>query len=157
MALEWNVADFPVEDLLSMAAVMEQKGYDFYTEVIEKSPERRVKNEIRFLREEEARHKTVFLDMLKKKGKPASARVSGPLEKILQREIIVPLEELLASKKISSNSDALNFGAAMERTSIEFYRALAALPAAAALASELGAIIAEEEGHLRKLSVMMAY
>jgi rubrerythrin len=58
MAVEWNLADFKVEDLLSMAVVMEQKGYDFYSAVIEKSPERRVKNEIRFLREEEARHKT---------------------------------------------------------------------------------------------------
>jgi rubrerythrin len=157
MALEWNVADFTVEDLLTMATVMEQKGYDFYTEVIEKSPERRVKNEIRFLREEEARHKTVFQDMLKKKGKSVSAKVSGELEKILQREIIVPLEELRSSKKIASNSDALNFGAAMERKSIDFYRALAALPGAAALASDIGTVIAEEEGHLRKLSVLMAY
>jgi rubrerythrin len=155
MALEWNVADFSVEDLLSMASVMEQKGFDFYTEVIEKSPERKVKNEIRFLREEEARHKAVFEDMLKKKGKPA--KLSKPLEKIVQREIIEPLEQLLSSKKISSNSDALNFGAAMERKSIEFYRALAALPAAAALAADIAAVIAEEEGHLRKLTVMLAY
>jgi rubrerythrin len=157
MALEWNVKDFTVEDLLSMAAEMEQKGYDFYTEVIELSPERKVKNEIRFLREEEARHKTVFQDMLKKKGKSPSAKLSGALDAILQREVIGPLAELRASKKISSNSEALNFGAAMERKSIEFYKALAALPAAAALASDMEAIIAEEEGHLRKLSVMMAY
>ena len=157
MALEWNVKDFSVEDLLSLAAEMEQKGYDFYTEVIEKSPERRVKNEIRFLREEEARHKVVFLDMLKKKGKSPSAKLSGALNEILQREIIAPLAALHASKKIGSNSDALNFGVAMERTSIDFYKALAALPGASALAADIAAVIAEEEGHLRKLSVMMAY
>jgi rubrerythrin len=157
MALEWNVKDFSVEDLLSLAAEMEQKGYDFYTEVIEKSPERRVKNEIRFLREEEARHKVVFLDMLKKKGKSPSAKLSGALSEILQREIIAPLAALHASKKIASNSDALNFGVALERKSIDFYKALAALPGASALAADIAAVIAEEEGHLRKLSVMMAY
>ena len=157
MAVEWNLADFQVEDLLSMAVVLEQKGYDFYSAVIEKSPERRVKNEIRFLREEEARHKTLFQDMLKKKGKSASHKVSAALEKILQREVIHPLEELLSSKKIESNSDALGFGVAMEQKSIEFYMALAALPGAAPLASDIAAIINEEEGHKRKLNVMLAY
>jgi rubrerythrin len=157
MALEWNVADFSVEDLLSMAVAMEQKGYDFYTEVIELSPERRVKNEIRFLREEEARHKTLFQDMLKKKGRSPSAKLGGALDAILQRELIDPLAQLRSSKKISSNSDALGFGVAMERKSIEFYQALAALPGASALASDIALIIAEEEGHLRKLSVMLAY
>jgi rubrerythrin len=157
MGLEWNVADFSIEDLLAMAAVMEQKGYDFYTEVIELSPERKVKNEIRFLREEEARHKTLFQDMLKKKGKSASGKVSAALDEILRREVLLPLEELLSSKKIESNSDALKFGAAMEQKSIEFYTALAALPGAAALGADLAAIITEEEGHKRKLAVMMAY
>ena len=157
MAVEWNLADFKVEDLLTMAVVMEQKGYDFYSEVIDKSPERRVKNEIRFLREEESRHKTVFQDMLKKKGKSGSGKVSAALDAILQREVLLPLEQLLSTKKIESNSEALKFGAEMERKSIDFYKALAALPGAAALASDLAAIVTEEEGHLRKLNVMMAY
>jgi rubrerythrin len=157
MAVEWNLSDFKVEDLLSMAVVMEQKGYDFYSAVIEKSPERRVKNEIRFLREEEARHKTLFQDMLKKKGKSASGKVSGALDVILQREVIRPLEELLASKKIESNNDALSFGAAMEQKSIDFYTGLAALPGASTLGADLAAIIAEEEGHKRKLTIMRAY
>ena len=157
MAVEWNLADFQVEDLLSMAVIMEQKGYDFYSAVIEKSPERRVKNEIRFLREEEARHKALFQDMLKKKGKSTSGKVSAALDVVLQREVIHPLEELLASKKIESNSDALSFGAAMEQKSIDFYKGLAALPGAATLGADLAAIITEEEGHKHKITVMLAY
>ncbi len=157
MAIEWNIADFKVEDLLSMAVVLEQKGYDFYSAFSEKSPERRVKNEIRFLREEEAHHKTLIQDMLKKKGKSTSSKPGAALDKILHKEIIIPLEELLSSKKIESNNDALSFGAAMEQKSIDFYTALAALPAAASLAADIAAILTEEEGHLRKLTVMMAY
>jgi rubrerythrin len=157
MAVEWNLADFRIEDLLSMAVAMEQKGYDFYSAVIEKNPERRVKNEIRFLREQEARHKSLFHDMLKKIGKSASGTVGGALDAILQREIIRPLEDLLSSKKIESNSDALSFGAAMEQKSIDFYTGLAALPGAALLAPDIAAIITEEESHKRKLNVMLAY
>ena len=156
MALQWNVADFSVEDLLSMAAAMEQAGYDYYEEIIQKTSEPRVKNEVRFLRDEEAQHKGVFQEMLKKKGKSA-AKVSGALQQILQKEVITPLEEMRATKKISSNRDALSFGASMERTSIEFYKALAAQPAAAALVSDINAVIKEEEGHLRKISVLLAY
>jgi len=157
MAVEWKLGDFKVEDLLSMAVVLEQKGYDFYSAFIEKSPDRRVKNEIRFLREEEARHKTLFQDMLKKKGKSASSKPGAALDKIVQKEIIVPLEELLSSKKIESNDAALSFGAAMEKKSIDFYTALAALPDAASLASDISAIVTEEETHLSKLNVMMGY
>jgi rubrerythrin len=156
MSLQWNVAEFSVEDLLSMAAAMEQAGFDYYNEVIQKATEPRVKNEVRFLRDEEALHKNVFQEMLKKKGK-AAVTVSGALQQILQKEVITPLEEMRASKKISSNRDALNFGAAMERASIEFYKALAAQPAAAAMAPDINAVIKEEEGHLRKIAVLLAY
>jgi rubrerythrin len=157
MAVEWNLAELTVEELLSMAVILEEKGYDFYTALIENSPQRSVKNEIRFLCEEEAKHKAVFQDMLKKRGKPASGAPGAALEKILRQEIIIPLEDLLSSKKIASRDDALRFGVAMEKKSIELYTALAALPAAASLAEELAAIVAQEEGHLRTLTVMMAY
>jgi rubrerythrin len=45
----------------------------------------------------------------------------------------------------------------MEQKSIDIYKGLAALPGAAALGADLATIIAEEEGHQRKLAVMLAY
>ena len=156
MSLQWNVAQFNIEDLLSMAAAMEQMGFDYYDEIIRVTREPLVKNEVRFLRDEEALHKTVFQGMLEKKGRSA-VKVSGPLQQILQKEVITPLEEMRASKKMSSDRDALSFGATMERASIEFYKALAAQPSAAALASDIDAVIKEEEGHLRKITVLLAY
>ncbi len=128
MAGEWNLAEFKLEDLLQMAVLVEQKGYDFYSAVIEKSPERRVKNEIRFLREEEARHKVLFQEMLKKKGKSASGRLSAALDALLRREFTDPLEELISSKKIESNAEALKFGVSMEQKIVDFYAVLKDLP-----------------------------
>ncbi len=157
MAEEWDLTGFKVEELLAMAVVLEQKGYDFYSAFIEKSPERRVKNEVRFLREEEARHKALFQEMLKKKGKSVSSKPGAGLEKMLQHDIVVPLEQLLASDAISSSHDALSFGAAMEKKSIDLYKALSALPGAEPIARDIMAIIAEEEGHIHKLSEMMAF
>ena len=157
MPVEWDLTSYKVEDLLAMAVVLEQKGYDFYSAFIDKSPERRVKNEVRFLREEEARHKGVFQDMLKRKGKSITGKPGAALDALLQAEVIGPLEALLSSGKIESNDEALRFGAAMEKKSIDFYIALAALPGAVPLAAEIATVVAEEEGHLKKLTVMMAY
>jgi len=157
MAAEWNLAEFKVEDLLQMAVLMEQKGYDFYSAVIEKSPERRVKNEIRFLREEEARHKVLFQEMLKKKGKSASGRLSAALEALLRREFTNPLEELISTKKIESNEEALKFGVAMEQKVIDFYAVLKDLPGASPLAADLATVSAEDQAHVSKLNAMLSY
>jgi rubrerythrin len=157
MVSEWNLGEFKLEDLLQMAVLMEQKGYDFYSAVIEKSPERRVKNEIRFLREEEARHKTLFQDMLKKKGKSASGKLSAALEALLKREFTAPLDELISSKKIESNVEALTFGVGMEQKIIDFYAVLKDLPGASPLAADLATVSAEDQAHVSKLNGMLSY
>ena len=157
MANDWNLAEFKLEDLLQMAVLMEQKGYDFYSAVIEKSPERRVKNEIRFLREEEARHKTLFQGMLKKKGKSASGRLPPALEAILRRELTEPMEELISSKKIESSEEALKFGLSMEQKVVDFYAALKDRPGAEVLATDLATVSAEDQAHVSKLNGMLSY
>jgi rubrerythrin len=157
MAGEWNLAEFKVEDLLQMAVLMQQKGYDFYSAVIEKSPERRVKNEIRFLREEEARHKVLFQEMLKKKGKSASGRLSAALDALLRREFTNPLEELISSKKIESSEEALKFGVAMEQKVVDFYAVLKDLPGASPLAADLATVSTEDQAHVSKLNAMLSY
>jgi rubrerythrin len=157
MADGWNLAEFKVEDLLQMAVIIEQKGYDFYSAVIEKSPERRVKNEIRFLREEEVRHKSLFQEMLKKKGKSASGKVSAALDVLLRREFTNPLEELISSKKIESNEEALKFGVSMEQKIVDFYAVLKDLPGAAPIAADLATVSAEDQAHVSKLNAMLSY
>ncbi len=157
MANEWNLAEFKLEDLLQMAVLIEQKGYDFYSAVIEKSPERRVKNEIRFLREEEARHKTLFQEMLKKKGKSASGKLSAALEALLRSEFTSPFDELISSKKIESSEDALKFGVSMEQKILDFYAVLRDLPGASPLAADLATVNAEDQAHVDKLNGMLSY
>jgi rubrerythrin len=157
MANDWNLAEFKLEDLLQMAVLMEQKGYDFYSAVIEKSPERRVKNEIRFLREEEARHKTLFQEMLKKKGKSASGKLSAALDALLKREFTIPLEELISSKRIESSGEALKFGVLMEQKIIDFYAVLKDLPGAAPISGDLATVSAEDQAHVTKLNGMLSY
>ncbi len=157
MAVEWNITSFQVDDLLQMAAIVEQKGYEFYSAVIDKSPERRVKNEIRFFREQEAQHKVVIQAMLKKRGKNVSGKVSQPLDAILRREFLAPVEELISSKKIEVSEEALKLGLSLEQKAIDFYTALKAMPGAESFAAELSAMITEEDGHAKKLSSMLGH
>ena len=43
-----------------VAVLIEQGGYDFYAQIGDRSESPRVKNEVVFLRDEEARHKAFF-------------------------------------------------------------------------------------------------
>ena len=157
MAVEWSIASFQVDDLLQMAAIVEQKGYEFYSAVIDKSPERKVKNEIRFFREQEAQHKIIVQTMLKKRGKNVSGKVRRPLDEVLRREFLAPVQELISSKKVEVSEEALKLALTLERKAIDFYTALKAIPGAESFVAELSTMITEEESHATKLSSMLGY
>ena len=61
----WELAAYPIEELFEMAAIVEQGGFDFYARLIARATDTRVKNELKFLRDEEGVHKAWFLDQLR--------------------------------------------------------------------------------------------
>ncbi len=155
MALDWNLARFKLEDLYQLAYAVERKGYEFYGKLIDATDNDQVKNEMRFLRDEEETHQAFFAAELSKRGKgPGSP---GPeLDSLLEKEFLGPLQKQLRDKTIAGFKEALHFGMELEQKSIDFYNALKAAHAAT-VAGDLDTIIAQEEKHKRKLKIILAY
>jgi rubrerythrin len=155
MAGQWNLARFKLEDLYQMAVTVERKGYEFYGKLMEESGVDQVKNEMRFLRDEEAAHQSFFESELARRGMRAAE--PGPeLDELLNREFLGPLQERLQDVEMLGTKDALRFGLALEQKSIDFYNALKAAHAAT-VTGDLDAIIAQEEKHKRKIKIILAY
>jgi rubrerythrin len=152
----WNIAAFAVGDLYEMAAIVEQGGFDFYARCIARSQDPRVRNELLFLRNEEAGHKAFFLEQLRKQGGSPKGAVSAGLHELLEREFLGPMERVYSSGDISDNDKTLAFGAALEQKSIDFYAALRGR-VESGLTADIDRIISQEEAHKRKLELIRAY
>ncbi len=156
MAKGWKLAESSVDDVLELAALVEQGGYDFYERLQANASNRRVKKELEFLRDEEAAHKAFFLEQLRIQGRTPRGSVGPELQEILEREFIGPLQKLFSSSDIDSNFKTLGFGMTLEQKSIDLYTEMKTVVDEAQRAG-LDRIIAEEEGHRRKLQLMRAH
>ncbi len=155
MAVDWNLTRFTLDDLYQLAVAVERKGYEFYHRLMEQSDKDQVRNEMRFLRDEEEAHRRYFEGELARRGKgPGSP---GPeLDSILEKEFLEPMKARFQTKGPLDMKEALRFGLDLEQKSIDFYNALKASHAPTA-AGDLDAIIAQEEKHKRKIKIILAY
>jgi rubrerythrin len=156
MMLKWSLGNAAVEDLFEMASVVEQGGYDFYERLRARSASPRVKRELEFLRDEEAAHKDFFLHQLSARGKSPGGTIAPGLQEILEEAFIRPLQERFSSGGINDNFRTLGFGLELEKKSIDFYKEMR-LAVEESQKADIDRIIAEEEGHLKKLTLMRSY
>jgi rubrerythrin len=156
MADDWNLGDAKVEDLFEAAVAIEQGGIDFYERLRFAQADPRVRKEFEFLRDEEGRHKELFLSFLR--ARPAGARGDPPtrLQALVQQEFIDPLHKLFLSSKIETNFQTIVFGQELEKKSVSFYRTLLPIVDENKRA-DVERILAEEQRHLERLQLLRAY
>jgi len=155
MRQPWSFEGASVEVLLEMAAMVEQGGFDFYARLTSRSRDPRVRNELRFLRDEEAVHKGWFLSQLRARGGAPRGHLPDGLREELDRRFFVPMERVFAAESVD-NDEALRLGAKLKEEAIGLLESLrgAVGPEHAA---DLDRIIAEEERHRSKLEAIGAF
>jgi rubrerythrin len=156
-ASELDFGDQSVEDMYLVAVHIEQGGYNFYSQIIERSENPRIKNEVIFLRDEEAKHKAFFQNQLSSRGLAASAELREELKSWLDREFVKPVKQVLNSRDITKNEDALQLGVRLEWKTIELYETLKAQISEMSAREDLQAIIDEEYRHKEKLNLLLAH
>jgi len=156
MDSSWSLGEYAIEELFEMAAIVEQGGFDFYARLIARISKPQVKNELKFLRDEEATHKSFFLEQLRKAGLTPKGTVGPGLRALLDREFLEPLEKVYASRDVADTDKTLAFGVALEQKTIGFYTALRSGNAASEQLADIDRIIAEEENHKKRLGIIRA-
>jgi rubrerythrin len=151
-----DLSRFPIEELYGFAVAIEQSGFEFYEKLIQASDNTRVRNELKFLRDEEAQHKAFFQGELGRKDK-AQAPIGPGLAGVLQEEFVRPMDEFYREAKVANTREALRFGIALEQKTIEFYGDLRRQSKDLAFLKDLERIIAEEKKHKQKLNIILAY
>jgi rubrerythrin len=152
-----DLSAFRIEEMYQFAVAIEQGGYDFYTRLIEACESPRARNELKFLKDEEARHKAFFSGQLKKKGFDTEVALNPALDSFLTEQFVAPMEQFYKEKKITRTDEALRFGAAVEQKTIDFYVDMRSRAGDAGVQKDLDAIIEEEKKHKLKLNVILTY
>ena len=137
------------EELLELAAMVEQGGFDFYARLSSRSADPRERNELRHLRDEEGFHKGWFLAQLRARGGRPGGSLPPGLQAELETRFLAPVSSLFAAGPVE-NCEVLRLGAELERQTIDLYRFLRQV-LEPTLQIELDRIIAEQERHLSTL------
>jgi rubrerythrin len=149
---EWSLGGVSAEELFEMAAAVEQGGFDFYARLTSRSTDPRVRNDLRYLRDEEGVHKSWFLSQLRAGGSTPCGSLSAALQKGLDHEFLGPLERIFSTGDADA---ALRFGPELAQRSIALYQAMreVVLPGQQ---TELDRIIVEEESHRQRVELLLA-
>jgi len=140
------------EELLELAAMVEQGGFDFYARLSSRSENPRERNELRHLRDEEGLHKGWFLAQLRARGGRPGGSLPPGLQAELESRFLTPVSSLFAAGPVE-NRDVLRLGTALEREAIDLYRVVREV-LDPPQQTELDRIIAEQERHLRALEAL---
>ena len=156
MESSWTLGEYAIEDLFEMAAIVEQGGFDFLRPAHRPDIEIAGEERAQFLRDEEATHKSFFLEQLRKRGLTPKGTVGPGLRALLDREFLEPLEKVYASCDLADTDKTLAFGVALEEKTIGFYTALRSGNPASEQLADIDRIIAEEENHKKMLGIIRA-
>jgi rubrerythrin len=140
--------DLTEGELYHVAFLLEDEGYRFYEAIAASAGDLMVRNEVGFLRDEEARHRSYFRSRLE--VEPEGDRAARA-RSFVRRELVEPLSEYYDGDRIQNPGDALRFGAVLEQKSIEFYTELQRLVGEEAALERIAEILGEERRHLKRI------
>jgi rubrerythrin len=144
-------------EALSLAIEAEKEGYNFYNKIIEGTSEKRVKNELEYLRDEEMKHEALFKKILRDKNLKAVVNENSDLSCWVKAEIIEPMQEAIKNHKPDSSAEALKVGLQLENKSIEMFQLLKDASDGKESKEAIETILNEEKKHRKKLNIIMAY
>ena len=90
-------------------------------------------------------------------GAHHKSQLSTPVEAILNREFLEPMDRLFTSHDLEDTDKILLFGLVLEQKTIDFYTELKKIKTSTGEIADLNQIISEEEAHKRKLEMIRAY
>ena len=148
--------DFDPSEALMLAMYVEAEGARFYRELSRRTKQKHIVNELQFLLKEEESHSKTFKDLLVSMG--------GGVPEIPDEDVVAsltgvfgPIRKLRTEDILCDNAEALRLGATVKKRMISFFQSLLEQTNNSEARRVLEDIIKQEERHLGKLKLLLAY
>jgi len=150
--------DFDPAEALRIACYVEEEGARFYRELAGRIQEKQIQNELQFLFEEEKSHSENFEKLLNTLGGTTSeVQDEEKIAFLTEKGIFGPVKKLRAEDILCDNAEALRLGAFVKKRMISFFRGILDETKDRETRRVLEEIIKQEEQHLNKLKLLLAY
>jgi rubrerythrin len=151
--------DFNPGEALKIAMYVEEEGARFYRELTGRTKDKQIRNELQFLWNEEESHRSNIEKLLRKwdGGDTVDVKDADKLAVLADKGIFGPIKKLRTEDILCNNAEALRFGAVVKKRMISFFHSLLEETKDAESRKVLEEIIAQEEQHLDKLKLLLAY
>ena len=150
-------SDMDLAEAYSLAIVMEEEGVSFYQNLMDKLDNPRIINELRYLRDEEGKHISIFKDLLRASGCEFTEKKESLLHSWVRDEVLGPMREAVTSGIPDSIHEILRTGLVLEEKSIQMFKRIRQASSDSKVIRALDVIIGEEEEHRLRLNVIMAF
>jgi len=152
-----ELSDLDVAEAYSLAVTLEDEGYKFYNNIIEKLDDVRVKNELTYLRDEELKHKAIFEKLLKNTGEEFVKNEKSDLHCWVNEQIVEPMKEALEKELPSSATQALRVGILLEDKAIQMFDRIRQIVSDKEGIKAIKNVLKEEKKHKKRLTIILAY
>jgi rubrerythrin len=150
--------DFNSGEALKLALYIEEVGSKFYDELFNRAESVQIKNELKFLKDEEEGHRKHFEQLYQHWGEGSLDNLEDDkLGLLAQKGIFGPIRKIRAEEILCDNAEALKFGASVKKRMIAFFNSILDQAQDREVRHVLEHIIEEEKKHLEKLKLLMAY
>ncbi len=150
-------SSFNPAEAFGLAVRIEKDGFALYQKAIDRTENERAKDDLKFLRDQEAGHQAVYEKLLKATGKEYVENADSPLYAWVKENMIQPVQAALEKEPPQNYKEALLIGLALEDKSIEFYKMLKKKSESKDDKKAITGIIREEKRHKNFLNAVMRY
>ena len=154
-----ELRDFNPAEALRIAMYVEEEGARFYKELTSRTQDKQIRNELRFLWNEEESHRSNFEKLLRKwdPGYDTSHKNEDGLALLVSQGIFGPIKKLRTEDILCNNAEALRFGIVIKKRMISYFYGLLEDTKDPDARRVVEDIIKQEERHLERLNILLAY
>ena len=151
--------DFNPVEALRIAMYIEEEGARFYRELTNRTEDKQIRNELRFLWNEEEAHRDNFEKLLRTRngGDRVKDKDEDKLALLVSQGIFGPIKKLRTEDILCNNTEALRFGVVIKKRMISYFSSLLDETKDPHARSVLEDIIKQEKLHLDRLNLLLAY
>ncbi len=146
-----------IAEAFGLAIKVEEDGYAFYDKASQLAEDKRTKEDLTFLRDQEKGHKLYFEKLLKETGKDYKEDPGSALYAWVKKQLIDPVQNALEKNPPKTSDEAVQIGIRLETNSVQLYKSIRKATDSKEIKKAIKKIIREEQSHREFLKAILKY
>ncbi len=155
--LKEALENLDIAEAYGLAIKVEEDGFAFYDKASQLAEDKKTKEDLAFLRDQEKGHKLYFEKLLKETGKDYKEDTSSALHAWVNKQLVEPVKKALEQNPPKTSDEAVQIGIRLETNSVLLYKSIRKATDSKDIKKAIKKIIREEQSHREFLKAILKY